>query len=407
MLCGRKPPTSGVPLLAAFSVKICFAIPYYSARMASAGPARYLDHVPIHRELPRALAERGHTVDVVYLFPHDQEYTEAGVRHYFVAAGRSRHLTRLAARVLGRDPLVFEPALRMAQRVRELRPDVVHFHGLMLTWNLLLLQAVLGRIGPPIVLHYHGGYPPTNPLARQALRAGLHRASRYLFTTRDHAQPFLEAKLITNEQNIVELVETSSHFSPLSQAEARQITGMAGDLVCLWAGRLHPIKDPLTALRAFEMIAAERPGARLFIHYLTGEMEQELRTFVAARPVLDGRVEFRGRAPFEQMQAIYSSADVLLQASLREFSGCAILEAMACGVIPAVTDIPSFRAMTAQGRYGVLFPQGDAVALARGVLAIPPETIPSFKESVREHFVQELSFPAMAAQLEQIYGSLI
>jgi glycosyltransferase involved in cell wall biosynthesis len=136
-------------------------------------------------------------------------------------------------------------------------------------------------------------------------------------------------------------------------------------------------------------------------------MEGELRAFVAARPVLDGRVEFRGRVPFEQMQAIYSSADVLLQASLREFSGCAILEAMACGVIPAVTDIPSFRAMTAEGRYGVLFAQGDAEALARGVLAIQPETIPSFKESVREHFVRELSFPAMAARLEHVYASIV
>jgi glycosyltransferase involved in cell wall biosynthesis len=106
------------------------------------------------------------------------------------------------------------------------------------------------------------------------------------------------------------------------------------------------------------------------------------------------------------MEAIYSSADFLLQGSRREFSGYAVLEAMACGAIPAISDIPSFRAMTCGGRYGVLFPPGDHEALARGVLAVPPGEIPARSVEVRARFERALSFPAMAARLEEVYREL-
>ena len=107
------------------------------------------------------------------------------------------------------------------------------------------------------------------------------------------------------------------------------------------------------------------------------------------------------------MAAIYSSADFLLQASRREFSGCAVLEAMACGAIPVVTDIPSFRAMTDRGRLGALFPIGDDRALADGVLAIPPERIPARSAEVAAHFRRELSFAAMAWRLAPVYDELL
>jgi len=37
--------------------------------------------------------------------------------------------------------------------------------------------------------------------------------------------------------------------------------------------------------------------------------------------------------------------------------------------VPVLTDLPSFRAMTADGRYGVLFQVGDDIGSARSVLA--------------------------------------
>lgn len=390
-------------------LRICFAMLYYAPGENFADPARYLSRTPIHRALPQELAARGHQVDLVHFAPRDVEYVEGGVRYHFVAAPRLvRGLSRAAGRISRRDPVYYEPALRAIKLIERLRPDVVHFHGLTLNLNLFLtlMSRQLSRQRPPVVLHYHGGYPSRAVMSRWVQRFNLEGAAHCCFTTREHAAPFVEAAMLTCSERVVELIETSSDFQMGDRRVARRTTGMHGCPVFLWVGRLHPIKGPLTALRGFERIQAAWPDARLYLHYLTDDCLPEMRAFVAARPHLASHVHFRGRANFDQMEQIYNSADFLLQASRREFSGCAVLEAMACGVIPVVTDIPSFRAMTDNGRVGVLFPIDDDAELARRVLAIPPEEVPHRSTQVREHFGRALSFAAMAQRLEAIYLDL-
>lgn len=387
-------------------MKVCFAVLHYDP--AYTEPQTYLARVPIHREIPRALAALGHRADVVHFFPADIDFVEDSVHYHFVAPSRAaRSISNVAGHLLGRDRVLYEPATRAIRRIRALQPDLIHFHGTTLNWNLFLLLRALGDMAPPIVLHYHGGYPATNRLTRRIQRFNFDRAARMLFTTRAHAQLFVDAGLLDGFDRVVELMETSSTFRARPRAAARRETGMTGDPVFLWVGRLHPVKDPLTALRGFEQILAAWPDARLYLHHLTGELLPDLEAFVARRPPLARSTHFRGRAPFEQMETIYNSADFLLQASRREFSGCAVLEAMACGVIPVVTDIPSFRAMTDEGRYGILFPPGDAEALARGALAISRADIPARSAAVRGRFERALGFPALVRRLESVYRDAV
>lgn len=387
-------------------MKLCYAVLHYDSVYAD--PAACLDHMPIHREIPRALAALGYRVDVVFLFPTDAEFVEEGVNYHFVASDPiARSVSKVVGRLLNRDRVLYEPAIRAIQTIRTLQPDLIHFHGATLNLNLFLLFQLLGDAAPPVLLHYHGGFPAKNPLVHRIQRANFARTSRLFFTTRTHAQPFVEAGVLNGLGRVVELMETSSVFRPRPRAEAQRQTGMTGAPVFLWVGRLHPIKDPLTALRGFRKILTTWSDAQLYLHYLTDELLPELQSFVAGRPRLAQHVHFRGCAPFAQMETIYNSADFLLQASRREFSGCAVLEAMACGVIPVVTDIPSFRAMTGGGRYGVLFPPGDANALAQGVLAVPRADISVRAAAVRTRFEQALSFQALASRLAPIYREVV
>ena len=385
---------------------LCFTVFHYPE--TATAPDAYLERVPLYRDLPRALTQRGYSIHVVHLFPTAHTFNRDGVHYHFVCSGRwARRFAASIAQATGRPSIPYEVALPGIQTIRTLQPDLIHFHGTNLYLNHFLLLAALGRKRPPIVVHYHGGFPSPNRLVRRVQRFNLRRAARFLFTTKAHAQPFIDAGLIDQPQRVVAFMETSSAFRMHGRAEARRHTGMTGDPVCLWAGRLDPLKDPMTALRGFEQICAARPQAHLYLYYLTDALLPDLQRYVAVRPRLQQRVHFRGRAPFEQMERIYNSADFLLQASHREFSGCAVLEAMACGVIPAVTDIPSFRAMTDAGRHGILFPPGDAEALARGVLAVPSEEIAARSKQVRAWFEHAFSFPALARQLDTLYGEVL
>ncbi|MFN8497663.1 MAG: glycosyltransferase family 4 protein [Anaerolineae bacterium] len=387
-------------------MRVCYAVLHYDDRVAERDVAAYLARVPIHRALPREMAALGYDVHVVHLYPTDARTMDGGVTHHFVASGRiARGAADIASRLRQRDPALYEPAFRAVEAVRALQPDIVHVHGIGLNLNLFLLSHALGRT-PPIVLHYHGGYPAASRVGRALQRANVRRAARLLFTTHAHAQPFIAAGVLAGDERVVAVMETSSDFAPAPRREARQRTGMAGQPVFLWVGRLAPIKDPLTALAGFERILAAWPQAELYMHYLTDELLPQMRAFCEQRPGLRAHVHFRGVAPYERMPDIYNSADFLLQASRREFSGCAVLEAMSCGVIPVVTDIPSFRAMTDGGCHGALFPPGRPDALAEGALRICPADIPTRSAAVREHFEAALSFAAMARQLAALYESL-
>ncbi|MFQ5568029.1 MAG: glycosyltransferase family 4 protein [Rhodothermales bacterium] len=383
-------------------MKLCFALFHYD--LADTDPAPFLERAPLMRHLPQEVAALGHKVDVVILFPTSHTFEERGVRYHFVSSGYlSRRLARRAGRWIDRHPASMEPAFRAVRTIRALHPDLIHLHGSNLYLNHGLLSARLGRRRPPFVMHYHGGNPSPHRPARRLQRYIFHRVARFLFTTPTHARPFIDAGLIDALHRVVPFMETSSTFRPRPRAEARRQTGMTGDPVFLWAGRLAPGKDPMTALLGFEKILLARPNAHLYLHYLTDELLPDLRQYVGAHPSLKAHVHFRGRAPLEQMEILHNSADFLLQTSLHEFSGIAVLEALACGVLPVVTDIPSFHAMTDAGRHGVLFPPGDAEALARGVLAVPPEEIAARSRQVRAWFEHAFSFPALARQLDTVY----
>lgn len=386
-------------------MRVCFAVLHYDPRVAGPDVAAYLDRVPLHRELPRELAVRGHEVHLVHLYPTSQRYVENDVTYHFAASPAAvRQVVGLLGRARGRDPAIYEPAFRAVKLIRDLRPDVVHFHGLTLTWNLFLASNALRAT--PLLLHYHGGLPPRNPLARHALRFTYERAARFLFTTRDQSEPFVQAGLLRDDGRVVELGETSSTFRRLDRALARRVTGMRGDPVFVWTGRLHPIKDPVSALLGFEKILAAWPTTELYLHYLTDELLPELRSFVESREHLGGHVHFRGRAAPDQMEAIYNSADFFLQGSRREVCGTSLLEAMACGTIPIVTDIPPFRAMTAGGRFGRLFTPGDPESLARAALSVAREEIEPTSRDLRDHFERELSFSALGEKLDRIYRAI-
>lgn len=397
-------------------MRVCFGLFHYDAADAGLQPEQFLlRRLPL-RHLPQELASRGHEVLVVHQSPSHGSFVEDQVEYRLVRSPRwSRAMAAMAGAALRREPARLETATLAVRAIQRFKPDVVHFFGMTLTLNLALVELTLGRGGPPIVVSYHGGWPPANPLLRRIQQATLDRASRLLFTSRELARPFVEAGFLSVEDpRIAEVMEVSTPFRMQDRAAARAVTGMSGDPVFVWAGRLDPVKDPLTALRGFDRIRSAWTGAQLYLYYLTDQLLPELRAFVASRPGLADHLHFRGRVDHDQMEAVFSSADLLLQSSrsvipgrMVEYSGFVPLEAMACGVVPVLTDLPSFRAMTADGRYGVLFEAGDDAGLARKVLRLDRETLSALRAGIRAHFDRELSFRALADRLEAVYEASI
>ncbi len=373
-------------------------------------PATFLDQLPIFRHFPRALADRGHDVTVFLHSRLDTQYREKAVCYRFVRPGS-------VARTLGRAVSVVrasetqstsmgEPAWRLIDAVNVFGPDVLHVHGITMHLNLGLLRRSAQRHRRPIVVHHHGGGLTPTVLLRPLQRANLRAAARLVVSTSEQGGVFVRDGAVTPEQIAVQM-ETSSAFRPMPPAEARRLTGMVGRPVFLSAGRLHAIKDPMTMLTGFGRIANVWPEAELYLHYLSDELIEPMQRWLASKPSLRPRVHFRGKLALEKMEAVYNSADFLLQASHREFSGVAVLDAMACGVTPVVTNLPSFLAMTDHGKHGLHFLPGDDKALANAVLGLSLDELPARRRTVRRHFERAFSYTRMAAGFEAIYEEVV
>jgi glycosyltransferase involved in cell wall biosynthesis len=347
---------------------------------------------PLRRELSRALAALGHEILVVQEHRVAAELVHGPVRWRFVRPSNAARLGR--ALLAGRpDAIPKAPAPHVAGPVLAWRPDVIHSFDLAAYPTLAILGGVARATGARLVAHDHGGAPARTAALRAIQRVALARTDALLSTTLERGERWPGAR-------VFEVFESSSVLTPGDRAAARHRTGLTGDPVCLHVGRLDDVKDPLTTIRGFRELARRRPGARLYLAWTDAPLLPEVRAAAEGLPVV-----FLGRQPRSAMEDLYRSADLLLQASRREVCGYAILESLATGTPPVLSDIPPFRRLTDGGRVGRLFAPGDPAALAAAAIdawgAVKRGELGP--DAVRRWFDAELAFPVLARRVDEVY----
>ena len=135
--------------------------------------------------------------------------------------------------------------------------------------------------------------------------------------------------------------------------------------VVLGVGRLVPQKDFPTLLRAFARVRAQRLAYLVILG--EGKRRGELETLAATL----GITEDTAMPGFvENPYAYLARAAVFALSSVREGLPAVLIEALACGCPVVSTDCPSGPAeVLAGGKYGRLVPVGDEAALARAICA--------------------------------------
>lgn len=340
------------------------------------------------------VARAGVEVTVVQAAAARQTVHRDGVTYEFVVdRPRSTTLPSPMRRIAPPSRMIDCVALRM--------PDVVHVHGFAYPLAVWHLARALPRV--PILVQDHGSLPPLGA-RRLAWRHTYRALSAAAFTAREQATPFIEAEVLRPELPIREVIEGSSTFSPGDQGAARRATGLSGDPCILWAGHLDVNKDPLTALEAFRLAAAELPDARLWCCFGLAPLRDAVERRIAESDLLRERVTLLGARPHDEMESLFRAADLFVQASHRESCGYSVIEALSCGTPSLVTDIPSLRRIV--GGAGSLTPVGDARALAAAMLAWSGGDRAGQRRAARERFERALSFDVIGRELRSAYTAL-
>lgn len=329
-------------------------------------------------------------VTVGQRFHHDAAIQSGGVAYHFVADGLGSELGWWQ----GSSALEFVAVGECRAAQREGLPAVVHLHGLVHAAMVPRLRRALPT-GVPIVVQHHAEKPRAG-LPGLYLRWALSGVDGVFFAARGLVDPWIRQGAINPKTPVFEVMEGSTDFSRIDLPEARRRTGMDGSPVVLWVGRLDDNKDPLTVLAGLEAVLPGFPGARIYMaHGEPSPLVGVVRHRIAGSEVLRRSVELLGSVPHSRMEAIFSSADYFILGSRYEGSGFALAEALACGVVPIVTDIPSFRMMTDGGAIGALWTPGDPEALASAVIEVLGRPLAEQSRAARLFFDRRLSYAAI------------
>lgn len=245
----------------------------------------------------------------------------------------------------------------MARALATFAPDLVEAHFVP---NYGFLGALVGR--RPLVIHAWG-----SDLLISAARSAFHaRRARYAL---------VRADLVVADARVL----GDAALALGARAESLLVMPWGADLArfpraplvsqphVVSLRQFEPLYDLPTLLRALPTVRAAVPGLAVTLAG-SGPLEAELRA-LARSFGLDDVITFVGRLPHAELSALVSTAAVYVSTSTSDSTSIALLEAMATGPTPVVSDIPGNREWIDDKQGGRLFAVGDAEGLAQALIA--------------------------------------
>ena len=305
---------------------------------------------------------------------------------------------------LGALFFAFHGFLLLATRLRDHK--VVHAQGpdvqLLLS---LVARVLLGRrmvftvhsdphlqlrIGP------HGGGPRFNAVKRWADRIGV---------LGPHVARVLEEEGIPTER-IVSLPNgvDMTRFrpaEPTERAELRRELGVEeSEVVGVFLGRLVALKRVDLLMRAWLESGAGDRGPLLIAG--AGPEEEGLREL--ATELGSPAIRFLGRT--DQPERVLRAADLFILPSQREGQSVALLEAMACGLVPVVSDLEPNVAVVEDGATGFVFTTDDQSSLEQALRRAGEADRPAISHQAATQVAARNSLAATASTHLALYEQI-
>jgi len=295
---------------------------------------------------------------VLHVLPHPgggaETYVDGleglpGYSHRRVALSVTRGRLRGSASVLRRRRRI----LALAREA-----DVVHVHGDMAA--MLVAPALRGAA---LVITGQGlhrlrrtdGVPGW--LLRRRLTQAVGASVRTILSAEDERDDLAAALPAALHERLVVIhngVPVPPPPDPERRTRLRRELGVAdAEVAALFVGRLEPRKDPLGAIAAVE--AARAGGAELALLIAgDGPLEEEVRARAGSG------IHALGHR--EDVEDLYTAADLFVLPSRREGMSLALIEAMAHGLVPLVAAGSGSDEAVADA--GIVVAGGDVEALA-------------------------------------------
>jgi glycosyltransferase involved in cell wall biosynthesis len=139
------------------------------------------------------------------------------------------------------------------------------------------------------------------------------------------------------------------------------------EIIILSMRSLEPVYDLKTLIKAIPLMISQTHKKLKFWIIGEGSQKEELVRHSSDLGI-EKYIEFKGYVSREELENCWLKADIYVSTSLSDSTSVSLLEAMASGLLPVVSDIPGNREWIEEGKNGFLFPTGDYQALSQKIV---------------------------------------
>jgi len=247
-----------------------------------------------------------------------------------------------------------------------LRPDLVHVH-----WAHFAAGAGAVWHGPLIVTAWGSDIYRRDQFddhTWQTTGRALARADLVTCDSEDLAANIRRTFGIPPTQvEVIQWGVDTDLFTP-DGPDLRTELGLTGREVILSARNFTPLYNQETVVEAFAALRQKRPNAFLLMKNFRGDAQYVQRIDELIRSHgLGADVRILESVPYEEMPALYRTADVTVSIPWSDAAPMALFEAMACGSAVVVGNLPSLREWVTQGKTGMIVNGEDAAEVATAI----------------------------------------
>ncbi len=240
------------------------------------------------------------------------------------------------------------------------KPDVIHGNWIVPTGLIASLAGILTRV------------PVINTARGMDMRVSEKGLVRFLF---DLAVTLADKVTIVSEaMKERPLLKKAELYSSGVNDSFFRIRPNHDGRTILFTRSLEKVYDAQTLIRAMPYVLEKNQCAKCIIAG-TGSLELALKESAEGLGIAD-HVLFMGTVPHNAVPGLMESASAFVSTATADGTSIALLEAIASGLIPVVTDISANRSLINHGRDGYLFKSGDERDLADKILAALSGSIP-------------------------------
>ncbi len=297
-------------------------------------------------------------------------------------------------------------------------PKVDLVHSAMAGVSTLVAACVKLEHGAAYLLTEHGIYLRECYLAEAPLSGSLflkllrlrfaRRMTELSYALADQVSPCCNYNQRWERQNGAAPHRLKTMYYGVDQSRFSPSDKAAGEPpVVVWVGRINPLKDVDTLIRAAAIVHQERPDIRFELYGSPPKEDQQYYEGLLAlrrQLGLEETVCFRGY--IAQPEAAFNAGDLVVSSSISEGTPFSIIEAMLCAKPIVATAVGGVPEQIAGG--GIAVEPRHPGAMAQAILDLmnDPQRCALLGQRARQRAVQEFSIPRMREEHLATYRRL-